>query len=149
MEKKTRSYLKRTFSSIFKKIFVILISVTSGYFIAQYGNNDSFVESGAISTAFTLFGFGITSTVFIYQAFSGNKSENVKALMIGLAKTLKLTFFLLLITIIMDFLASLEFNCKVINAILIAKYSSLVFTVICLFDILNAFLIIITGKNDN
>ena len=114
------------------------------------GKGDSFIETDLITAIITLFGFGLTATVFVYQAFEKSMSKETKNVIAALSKTLLLTLCLVIVSLIFDFIASL-ITAEVWNVIFESlKYAALIYSLICQFDILNSFIVIITcGKKDD
>lgn len=98
----------------------------------------------------TLFGFGLTATVFVYQAFEKSNSNEKKSIICALSKTLLLTLCLVVVSLILDFAVSIV-TINVVKVILSTlMYAALVYSIICQFDILNSFVIIITnGKKSD
>lgn len=123
-------------------ISFIIISCGCGFLISFYGQGCSFIEQEFIGALITLFGFGLTSTVFIYQSINIKESEMAKKVIKSLSKTLLLTFILISISIIFDFLSTL-FSGNIVICIDTIKYASLIYSCICQIDILLSFLIII------
>lgn len=124
-------------------IAFIIISSGCGFLISYFGNGSSFIENDLITSIITLFGFGLTSTVFVYQAFKDKESDKTSRVIKSLAKTLLLTFILIIVALILDFLSSLSIsNCFtiIINSL---KFASLIYAFICQVDILLSFIIII------
>ena len=123
-----------------------LLSLGLGFLIAFFGKGESYIEASLFVAIITLFGFGLTSTVFVYQAFKDKESEKVKKVIHRLANTLLLTFILIIVALILDFIGSLEFPKAAIIAIQSLKYAFLIYALICQIDILRAFLIIVKNK---
>jgi hypothetical protein len=134
--------------SIVLTIVFSLLSLGLGLIIAIWGNGNSFVETDLITAIITLFGFGLTATVFVYQAFEKSISDNVINVIKALSKTLLLTLCLIIASVIFDFLVTL-IKAEVWSVILESlKYATLIYALICQFDILNSFIVIITkGKS--
>lgn len=155
MKNNTSIVNKKSFSR-FEKINIILtiifsaISLGLGFVIAFFGNGVSFFETDLITAIITLFGFGLTATVFVYQAFEKSVSKGTKMVITALSKTLLLTLCLVVVALILDFLASLTMT-KAWDVIFKSlKYAALIYSLICQFDILNSFIVIITsGKKDD
>lgn len=123
-----------------------LISLVAGFLISFFGCGDSYIETSIITAIITLFGFGLTSTVFVYQAFKDKDSEKVKRVMRTLSDTLLLTFILIVVALVLDFIGSLEVAQVAVITINSLKYASLVYAFICQIDILLSFLIIVKNK---
>ena len=126
-------------------ILFSIVSLGIGFVIAFYGKDNSYIETELITAIITLFGFGLTATVFVYQAFEKSNSDEKKNVICALSKTLLLTLCLVVASLILDFAVSIE-TINVVNVILSTMmYASLVYSIICQFDILNSFVVIITN----
>lgn len=123
-----------------------LLSLGLGFLIAFFGKGNSYVESSLFTAIITLFGFGLTSTVFVYQSFKDKEAEKVKKVIRALANTLLLTFILIIMSLILDFIGSLELPEAAIIAIQSLKYAALIYAFICQIDILLSFLVIVKNK---
>lgn len=132
---------------ILRILVFVLVSLGLGFLIAFFGKGESYVESSLFTAIITLFGFGLTSTVFVYQAFKEKESKKIKKVINALSDTLLLTFILIVVSLILDFIGSLDFPKAVIITIQSLKYASLIYAFICQIDILLAFLIIVKNKN--
>ena len=148
--KSKKGYSSREKANIALTIIFSLLSLGLGFVIAFFGKDVSFIENDLITAIITLFGFGLTATVFVYQAFEKSTSKETKNVITALSKTLLLTLCLVIASLIFDFLASL-ITAEVWNVILESlKYAALIYSLICQFDILNSFIVIITsGKKDD
>lgn len=159
MKNKTVIKEKKFFSSHEKTniVLTLLFSIVSmgiGFLIAYFGKGSSYVETELITAIITLFGFGLTATVFVYQAFEKSQSKDTIDVIKALSKTLLLTLCLVMSSLVLDFLVSV-ITLKILNLILESlMYATLVYSAICQFDILNSFIVIITrskrkdGKKD-
>lgn len=134
------------------KVNMVLTAIFSivclglGFIIAFFGKGVSFIETELIIAIITLFGFGLTATVFVYQAFEKSDSKDTRNLIVALSKTLLLTLCLIVASLFFDFLTSL-IMAEVWNVILGSlKYAALMYSLICQFDILTSFIIITGGK---
>ena len=151
MKNKTIVKDRRSLSPDEKKnlLLSVLFSVLSlgaGFLIAFFGKGESYVETELITAIITLFGFGLTATVFVYQAFENSQSDGTKQVIKALSKTLILTLCLVTSALTLDFIVSV-ITSEVWNLILESlKYATLVYSAICQFDILNSFIVIITKK---
>lgn len=146
--KNKKSFSRREKSNIVLTVIFSLISLGLGFIVAFWGNGNSFVETDLITAIITLFGFGLTATVFVCQAFEKNTKET-KNIITSLSKTLLLTLCLVIVTLILDFIASL-ITAEVWNVIIeTLKYAALIYSLICQFDILNCFIVIISNKKDD
>lgn len=134
---------KKLIKNILLSIFFLIISVVGGFLISFYGTGESFIEKELITALITLFGFGLTSTVFIYQTLQNRNSEKIEKIINSLIKTLLLTFGLIIISFIFDFLASVNVYQILMNTF---KYASLIYAFICQLDILISFAIIIKNR---
>ena len=148
--KNKKSFSPREKANIALTIIFSLSSLGLGFVIAFLGKGDSFIETDLITAIITLFGFGLTATVFVYQAFEKPMSKETKNVIAALSKTLLLTLCLVIVSLIFDFIASL-ITAEVWNVIFESlKYAALIYSLICQFDILNSFVVIITcGKKDD
>ena len=150
MKNKTIVKEKKSFSlhdkrNLLLSILFSVISLGIGFVIAFYGKGNSYIETELITAIITLFGFGLTATVFVYQAFEKSNSDEKKNVICALSKTLLLTLCLVVGSLILDFAVSIV-TLKVVKIILSTlMYASLVYSTICQFDILNSFVIIITN----
>lgn len=146
-EKKSFSFRKKT--NIFLTILFAVLSLGIGFVIAYFGVGKSYVETELITAIITLFGFGMTATVFVYQAFENSQSKDTINVIKALSKTLMLTLCLVIVSLIFDFVVSLiKLNVWII-ILESLKYAALVYSVICQFDVLNSFIVIITkSKKD-
>lgn len=126
-------------------ILFSIVSLGIGFVIAFYGKDNSYIETELITAIITLFGFGLTATVFVYQAFEKSNSDEKKNVICALSKTLLLTLCLVVASLILDFAVSIV-TINVVKVILsTVMYASLVYSIICQFDILNSFVVIITN----
>ena len=148
--KNKKCFSQREKANIALTIIFSVISLGLGFVIAFLGKGVSFIENDLITAIITLFGFGLTATVFVYQAFEKSASKETKNVITALSKTLLLTLCLVVASLIFDFLASLT-TAEVWNVIIESlKYAALIYSLICQFDILNSFIVIITrGKKDD
>lgn len=146
--KNKKSFSRREKANIVLTVIFSLISLGLGFVVAFWGNGNSFVETDLITAIITLFGFGLTATVFVCQAFEKNTKET-KNIITSLSKTLLLTLCLVIVTLILDFIVSL-ITAEVWNVIIeTLKYAALIYSLICQFDILNCFIVIISNKKDD
>lgn len=155
MKNKTIKKEKRHFSSrekvnIFLTVLFCILSLGIGFFIAFFGKGKSYIETELITAIITLFGFGLTATVFVYQSFEKKNSDYTTNVIKALSKTLYLTLCLIMTSLIFDFVVSV-INSKTWSVVLESvQYATLIYSAICQFDVLNAFIIIITkGKGDD
>lgn len=149
MKNKTIKREKKSFSArkkmnIFLTILFSTISLGIGFVIAYFGKGSSYIETELITAIITLFGFGLTATVFVYQAFDKTQSKDTIRVIKALSKTLLLTLCLVASALVLDFIVS-AITSEVWMLILESlKYATLIYSAICQFDILNAFIVIIT-----
>ena len=155
MKNKTTIKIRKSFSprekaNIALTIIFSLLSLGLGFVIAFWGKGDSFIETDLITAIITLFGFGLTATVFVYQAFEKSTTKETKNVITALSKTLLLTLCLVIASLIFDFITSL-ITAEAWNVVCgSSKYATLIYSLICQFDILNSFIVIITsGKKDD
>ena len=127
-------------------IICVLASLGIGFLIAFFGEGESYIESSIITAIITLFGFGLTSTVFVYQAFKDKENEKVKKVIHALSNTLLLTFILIVVALILDFIGSLNFTNSLILFIQSLKYATLIYAFVCQIDILLSFIIIVKNR---
>lgn len=143
--KEKKSFSLRNKKNLLLSILFSVISLGIGFIIAFYGGGDSYIETDLIKAIITLFGFGLTATVFIYQAFEKSNSNEKKNVIHALSKTLLLTLCLIVVSLILDFAVSIV-AMEVVKVILSTLlYASLIYSIICQFDILNSFVVIITN----
>ena len=152
MKNKTVIKNKKFFTSREKVNIVLtivfsLVSLGFGIVIAFFGNGSSYIETDLITSIITLFGFGLTATVFVYQAFEKNSTRDTKNVINALSQTILLTLYLIIGALVFDFFESL-LEAGICNNIIVSfKYAALIYAVICQFDIMNSFIIIITKNN--
>lgn len=149
MKNKTIKREKKSFSvrekmNIFLTILFSILSLGIGFVIAYFGRDLSYIETELITAIITLFGFGLTATVFVYQAFENAKSKDTMKVIKALSKTLLLTLCLVACALILDFVASTITSTVWVLILDSLKYATLVYSAICQFDILNSFIVIIT-----
>lgn len=145
---------KKSFSSseIINIILTIVFSILSlgiGFVIAYFGKGKSYVETELISAIITLFGFGLTATVFVYQALENKQSKDTVKVIKAISKTLILTLCLIVASLVFDFVLDLITSEKLNVVIETLKYAALVYSMICQFDILNSFIVIILKSKAN
>ena len=138
-EKKSLSLRKKR--NLLLSILFSVLSLGIGFTIAFYGKGNSYIETELITAIITLFG---------YQAFEKSNSNEKKSIICALSKTLLLTLCLVVVSLILDFAVSIV-TINVVKVILSTlMYAALVYSIICQFDILNSFVIIITnGKKSD
>ena len=147
--KTKKSYSKREKNNIFLRFLFLIISLTGGFLISFWGNGRSYIETELITAIISLFGFSLTATVFVYQALEKKQSSNTKVVISALSNTLRLTLCLAVASLIFDFMVSIEIWDKISFIAGGLKYTTLIYSTICQFDILNAFIVIIkSDKND-
>lgn len=136
--------------NLFLTILFLVIGLAGGFAISFWGKGHSYFETELVTAIISLFGFSLTATVFIYQALEKRQSSNTKVVIIALSNTLRLTFYLAVASLILDFIVSIEIS-DVIDFIAGGlKYTALIYSTICQFDVLNAFIVIInSGKKDD
>ena len=141
----------KSFKKIILPIIFALLSLGAGFAIAFWGKDKSYIENNLITALITLFGFGITSTIFLYQAFKKEEMEKTKKLIHAIVNNLILTLVLLGSAILFDFLASLDFA-EAANAAKIVlkslKFGAMIYASICQVDILIAFIKIVKGYRE-
>jgi len=125
------------------EIIFIIASLGCGFLVAYFGNGLSFVESDMITAVITLFGFSLTSTVFICQFIKHKENNNVDKLINALAKNLILTFILVSSSLVFDFLSGFGGENVFPLIMLSLKYSVLIYAFLIQIDILLAFITII------
>ena len=132
---------------IIKKVILEIIfavaSLGCGFLVAYFGNDLSFIESDMITAIITLFGFSLTSTVFICQFIKHKEDNNVDNLINALAKNLILTFILVSFSLLFDFLSGFGGENVFPLIMLSLKYSVLLYAFLIQIDILLAFITII------
>lgn len=135
----------KSLKGIVLPIIFALLSLGVGFAIAFWGKEQSYIENNLITALITLFGFGITSTIFLYQAFKKEEMEKTKKLIHAIVNNLILTLTLLGSAILFDFLASLDFA-EVASVVLNSlKFGAMIYASICQVDILLAFIKIVKG----
>ena len=149
---KNKTIIKERSVKSFKKIIIpvifALLSLSAGFAIAFWGKGQSYIENSLITALVTLLGFGITSTVFLYQAFKNNETEKTKRLIHAIVSNLLLALALIGVAIVFDFLVSLDFA-EAANIVLKSlKYGAMIYASICQVDILIAFIKIVKGYRE-
>ena len=143
--KEKKSLSLREKRNLLLSVLFSVVSLGVGFIVAFYGKGNSYIETELITAIITLFGFGLTATVFVYQAFEKSNSNEKKSVICALSKTLLLTLCLVVVSLILDFAVSIV-TINVVKVILsTVMYASLVYSTICQFDILNSFVVIITN----
>lgn len=144
--KERRSLSSSEKKNIFLTILFSILSLGMGFLIAFFGKGDSYVETELITAIITLFGFGLTATVFVCQAFGNSPSDDTMQVIKALSNTLLLTLCLVAAALVLDFIISTVTSdgwCLIVESF---KYATLVYSGICQFDILNSFIVIITKR---
>lgn len=137
--------MRQKLNTVFTSLFLVL-GLAGGFAISFWGKGQSYIETELITAIISLFGFGLTATVFVCQALEKKQSSQTKTVINALSNTLRLTLYLAVALLILDFIVSIEIS-DVFNFIAGGlKYTILIYSTICQFDILNAFIVII--KND-
>ena len=144
---------------LFLRSIFISLSLGLGFIVSYYGKGSSYIEHNLLLTNITLFGFGMTATVFINQTLKESKEHNVtektKNVIKALAQSLLLIFILIIIACVLDFLSTLDFESLSAQSSvaewvsLIVKslsYSAQIYAMICHFDILLSFIVIIKNN---
>ena len=155
MKNNTIIKTKKIYSPCEKRnlILTIVFSIFSlgfGFVISFFGKGISFIETNLIIAIITLFGFGLTATVFVYQALVKFNSKETMDVIIALSKTLLLTLCLIASSLVLDFCESIILFNRWNIFLKSLKYASLIYSFICQLDILNGFIIIIqSDKTDN
>ena len=143
--KEKKSLSLREKRNLLLSVLFSVVSLGIGFIVAFYGKGNSYIETELITAIITLFGFGLSATVFVYQAFEKSNSNEKKSVICALSKTLLLTLCLVVVSLILDFAVSIVMI-KAVKVILSTlMYASLVYSIICQFDILNSFVVIITN----
>lgn len=141
--KEKNDITRRQKINIFLMILFIAVSLAGGFLIAFFGKGTSFIEMDFITAIITLFGFGLTSTVFVCQSFKDKESKQIKSVIKSLSKTLLLTFILIFVSLVCDFLATLSISDWFAITVTSLKFASLIYAFICQIDILLSFIIIV------
>ena len=144
--KERRSLSSSEKKNIFLTILFSILSLGMGFLIAFFGKGDSYVETELITAIITLFGFGLTATVFVYQAFGNSPSDDTMQVIKALSKTLLLTLCLVAAALVLDFIISTVTSDVWRLIVESLKNATLVYSGICQFDILNSFIVIITKR---
>lgn len=148
--KNKKSFSFREKKNIFFTCIITLISLGLGFVIAFFGKGVSFVEKDLITAIITLFGFGLTATVFVCQAFEKNTTKETRNVITALSKTLLLILCLVIAALVFDFIVDLITSAPWNLFFGSLKYATLIYSLICQFDILNSFFVLIkSGKNDD
>lgn len=141
--KEKRSFSLREKKNVILTAVFTVLSLVIGFLIAELGNGESYVETELITAIITLFGFSLTATVFVYQAFENSQSNDAMNVIKAISKTLLLTLCLVIVALVLDFIISIIESvgwCWFLGGL---KYAALVYSAICQFDILNSFIVII------
>lgn len=141
--KEKKQLIKRPERNTVLRFIYILFSCSLGFLISFFGRGTSYIETGLITAIITLFGFGLTSTVFVYQAFKESTNEQTKKVINALSKTLLLTLVLIILSLAFDFLSTLGWAKWVIITTKSIKNASLIYAWICQIDILISFITIL------
>lgn len=141
--KQKKHTTKRKKINLILTVVFIIVSLGVGFLIAYFGKGTSFIETDLITAIITLFGFGLTSTVFVYQAFKDKETDKTRKIIKSLAKTLLLTFVLIISSLIFDFGATLLISNSFTVIMNSLKFATLIYAFICQIDILLSFIIII------
>ena len=156
MNNKTIIKEKKNFSSseIINVILAIVFSILSlgiGFVIAYFGKGESYVETELINAIITLFGFGLTATVFVYQALENKRNKDTVKVIKSISTTLIFTLCLIVCSLVFDFALDLITSEKLNLVVETLKYATMVYSVICQFDILISFIVIIKSdkKEEN
>ena len=143
---KNKTIIKERSVKSFKKIIIpvifALLSLSAGFAIAFWGKGQSYIENSLITALVTLLGFGITSTVFLYQAFKNNETEKTKRLIHAIVSNLLLALALIGVAIVFDFSEAANIVLKSL------KYGAMIYASICQVDILIAFIKIVKGYRE-
>ena len=152
MNKMTKIETKKIFNKkiIWSIVFVVL-SLSFGFLIAKFGKGISYIENNAILYLITFFGFSLTATVFIYQSLDkdieDSKHDKAMVLIKSLSNSLVLTLILIVGAIVFDFgISQIDVKKTELTNLLIflstIKYAMIIYAIICQFDILIAFVVI-------
>ncbi len=133
-------------------ILFIILSVSVSCLIVFWGKGNSFLENKQqmFACLISLFGFGLTSTIFIYQSITNENlnKEKIKKLINSLARSLSLILVLIISALLLDFLLStIEVN-LVVTLLSILYYSFIIYSFICLIDIMVGLIVIIKLRKD-
>lgn len=145
-----KTYSPGRIKSIVKIIVLIAFSLLLGFAIAFFGKNKSYVEESFITISLTLLGFDLTSVVFMCGAIQNIKAsdEQISALLNEIAEDLGGILCAVLISIGLDFLASIIQNSCIVNlALRTLKFASLSFSLGLQLDVIKAFLRIVKIKS--
>ncbi len=145
--KEKKSFFSNEKINIILTIVFSILSLGIGFAIAYFGKGESYVETELITAIITLFGFGLTATVFVYQAFENKQNEDTMKVIKAISKTLILTLCLIVASLVFDFVLDLITSEKWNLVVETLKYAALVYSTICQFDILNSFIVIIKNGN--
>ncbi len=149
MKSKTRikSYHPGRIKSLVKIIGVIVISLLLGFVIAYFGKDLSYIEESFITVSLTLFGFNLTSVVFICGAIQNIKvtdNAQISVLLKEIAESLGTILCAILVAIGLDFLVSIIVCPDFLNMVLrTVKYGALLFSLFSQLDVIKAFLKIV------
>lgn len=152
MTSMTKVRTKKIFNKkIICLIVFIFVSLGIGFLIAKFGEGVSYIEKNAILYLITFFGFSLTATVFIYQSLDSrieeSEQDKAKVLIKSLSRSLVLTLILIVCIIFFDFLTSIvdakeEGQINWLICLSTIKYAMIIYAIICQFDILYSFVII-------
>ena len=130
-----------------KKIIIELIfdffCLGIGFIIAYFGKNKSFFEKEITIAIITLFGFSLSSTIFIHQAFAKTDNIDTVSLIKALSKDLWISLILICLSICLDFLASIELTDIITLISQTIRNGCIIYIFLCQIDILKSFLIIL------
>lgn len=144
VEVKTKRIIdRRLILKIIVEASFIIISMGAGFLVAYFGNGASYLENEMITAIITLLGFSLTSTVFICQLLKNREDSKVDNVIKALAKNLIVTFILVLISLLFDFLSNTGNENIFALVMLSLKYSALIYAFLIQMDILFAFITIV------
>ena len=144
---KIKTYNQGNAKSIIRTIGYVTLSLLIGFAIAYFGKGTSYIEESFITISLTLFGFDLTSVIFMCGTIQHIKvadNARINVLLKEIAESLGFMLGAILLAIILDFLTSVihcpQVLCLVIKTL---KYGSLCCSLISQLDIISAFLRIV------
>ncbi len=133
-------------------ILFIILSVSISCLIVFCGKGNSFLENTQqiFTCLISLFGFGLTSTIFIYQSITNENlnKEKITKLVNSLARSLSLILILIILSLLLDFILNTIEITLVITLCSVLYYSFIIYSFICLIDIMAGLIVIIKLEKD-
>lgn len=144
---KIKTYNQGKAKHTIRTVGFISLSLLIGFAIAYFGKGISYIEESFITISLTLFGFDLTSVIFmcgIIQHMKASDNAQISVLLKEIAESLSFMLCALLVAIVLDFLTSIiQGPSFLILAFNTLRYGSLCCSLIAQLDIISAFLRIV------